>query len=182
MREQMAIRFAELPIAQPERNLIDRAGNLRDYLSMPIVAALQWPADVVEQWPFDHAGNASFIEDYGHLDLATLDWTKVLVPASLLVNMPTGPSDAEFLASVASLHRHYLGLRSREIRDAWEHRGTWLVPPILIARELLDRGESGLQVVEGRMRVGILQGRTAEAINVAPALEAWVGHRRSHAD
>ncbi|MBX3196429.1 MAG: hypothetical protein KF727_15195 [Microbacteriaceae bacterium] len=174
----MATRFADLPIADPERNMIDRAGNLRDYLALPEIAGLQWPADVVEQWPFDHAGNASFIEDYGHLDLTALDWTRELVPASQLVDIPTGPSDAEFLASVARLHRHYLGLRSQEIRDAWEHRGTWLVPPILISRQLLGGGEPGLQVVEGRMRVGILQGRAADALNVAPALEAWVGRRR----
>lgn len=165
-------------MAHSERNIVDRLGNLSDYLALPQIAGLHWPADVVEQWPFDHAGNVSFIEDYGHLDLAAIDWTKELVPAPQLVDMPTGASDVEFLASVASLHRHYLGLRSQEIRDAWEHRGTWLVPPILISRHLLGEGESGLQVVDGRMRVGILQGRAADALNLAPALEAWVGRRR----
>lgn len=165
-------------MANSERNIVDRLGNLSDYLALPQIAGLHWPTDVVEQWPFDHAGNISFIEDYGHLDLAAIDWTKELVPAPQLVDMPTGPSDGDFLASVARLHRHYLGLRSQEIRDAWEHRGTWLVPPILLSRQLLGEGERGLQVVEGRMRVGILQGRSADALNVAPALEAWVGRRR----
>ncbi len=171
----MTSRFGDLPIANPDRNIIDRAGNLRDYVALPEISALNWPDEVVEQWPFDHAGNPSFIDDYGHLDLAEVQWAKELVPVSEFVDMPTGLSDADFLSSVASGHRHYLSLRPQEIRDAWERRGTWLVPPILIARRLIAPKESGLQVVEGRMRVGILQGRIASAFDVAPALEAWVG-------
>ncbi|WP_296194692.1 hypothetical protein [uncultured Microbacterium sp.] len=174
----MATRFGDLPLVDPERNMLDRPGNLSDYLALPQVADLHWPADVVEQWLFDHAGNAAFIEDYGHLDLAAIEWTRELVPAAQLVDIPTGASDAEFLESVARLHRHYLGLRSQGIRDAWERRGTWLVPPILLSRQVLGNEERGLQVVEGRMRVGILQGRAAEALNVVSALEAWVGRHR----
>jgi hypothetical protein len=35
-----------------------------------------------------------------------------------------------------------------------------------------------LQVVEGRMRVGILQGRRADGLHVADRHEAWVGRAR----
>ncbi len=170
----MATRFGDLPIADPDRNMIDRAGDLSDYLALPQIAGLRWPADVVEQWLFDHAGNVSFVKDYGHLDLAAIEWTRAPVPARELVDIPTGKNDAEFLASVAKLHRHYLGLRPQEVRDAWEYRGTWLVPPLLISRDLLGGRQRSLQVVEGRMRVGILQGRAADGLNVAPTLEAWV--------
>ena len=146
----MATRFGDLPVADPDQNMLDQPGSLGDYLALPQVASLHWPADVVERWLFDHAGNASFIEDYGHLDLAAIEWTRELVPAAQLVDMPTGASDAEFLASVVRLHRHYLGLRPQGIRDAWERHGTWLVPPILLSRQVLGEGEHGLQVVEGK--------------------------------
>lgn len=58
-----------------------------------------------------------------------------------------------------------------EVGRHWEENGTWLRPPILIVRRLLDLLDSGLQVVEGRARVGVLR----EGLHVASHHQAWVG-------
>lgn len=71
---------------------------------------------------------------------------------------------------------HWVTVRPPEIGRHWEKHGTWLRPPILIDRRLLAPSDSGLQVVEGRTRVGVLRGRLREELHVASNHQAWVGH------
>ncbi|MFF8281059.1 hypothetical protein ACF05T_34260 [Streptomyces lateritius] len=66
-------------------------------------------------------------------------------------------------------------MRPPEVGRHWEEHGTWLRPPLLIDRRLLAPADSGLQVLEGRTRVGVLRGRLREQLGVAPAHQAWVG-------
>ncbi len=148
--------------------MLDRPGNLSDYLALPPqVADLHWPADVVEQWLFDHAATP-----HSSKTTDTSTWPRSsgreswCLPLNLSTSQPvrvTRSSLNRWLGCIGTT----LGCAPRGIRDAWEHRGTWLVPPILLSRQVLGNEERGLQVVEGRMRVGILQGRAAEALNVA---------------
>jgi hypothetical protein len=73
------------------------------------------------------------------------------------------------------MHETNVSRRPRPVQLAWEESGTWVVPPLLISREFLKPPMSGLQVVEGRTRVGTLIGRIAAGLNVAETHKAWVG-------
>jgi hypothetical protein len=101
------------------------------------------------------------------------------VLSASLQGIRTGPTEQKFLESVAEQHVHYLALRPAPIRDGWELEGTWLTTPLLLDMNLLNRDEVGLQLLEGRMRVGILQGRLHSEFCVASTHKAWVGRRRA---
>jgi hypothetical protein len=170
----MAVYLRDLPVADPDLNLTSRSSNLHAYAALPGIGLLGWPEALVEQFLFDHCDNDSFRHDYENLDLSTLHWAKTSVETKDLLNIPTGPSDQGFLESVAANHAHWVSVRPRAIQEAWKEQGTWLVPPILIARKTLSPGTTGLQVIEGRMRIGILQGRAREGLRVADTHEAWI--------
>ncbi|MBX9399476.1 hypothetical protein K4749_39575 [Streptomyces sp. TRM72054] len=142
----------------------------------PALVSLQWPDDVLEQFLFDHGDNAAFVRDYGGIDLRDVRWRLETIPAADFVGMPTGASDASCIESYAENPVHWVNVRRPEAGRHWEEHGTWLRPPILIARRLLDPSDSGLQVVEGRTRVGVLRGRLREGLHVASHHQAWVGH------
>ncbi|WP_329446326.1 hypothetical protein [Streptomyces canus] len=142
----------------------------------PALVSLQWPDDVLEQFLFDHGDNAAFVRDYGGIDLREVRWRLETIPAADFVAMPTGASDAGCIESYAENPVHWVNVRRPEVGLHWEDHGTWLRPPILIDRRLLDPSDSGLQVVEGRTRVGVLRGRLREGLHVASHHQAWVGH------
>ncbi|MEU8759603.1 hypothetical protein [Streptomyces sp. NPDC048659] len=144
-----------------------------------MIASLQWPADVVEQFLYDHGDHGPFHRDYGHVDLTTIVWTLETVTSAELSTMPTGRSEAGCIEQFALDPGHYVRVRNSGIHvgvaEMWRDHGTWKRPPLLLDRRLLDSSGSGLQVLEGRTRVGILRGRLRENDFVAAAHEAWVG-------
>ncbi|MFF7105215.1 hypothetical protein ACFY9X_34050 [Streptomyces nigra] len=142
----------------------------------PALAALQWPDDVVEQFLFNHGDNTAFVYDYGSIDLREVTWRLETIPAADFRQMPTGASDAGCIECYAENPVDWVKVRHPEVGRHWEEHGTWLRPPILIDRRLLDPSDSGLQVLEGRTRVGVLRGRLREGLNVASHHQAWVGH------
>ncbi|MFD6397645.1 hypothetical protein [Nocardia sp. NPDC060249] len=159
---------------------IPRSGNdlvatLEEFLADPRVAQLQWPRDVVDQWLWEHGNHPEFLDDYGSLALEAVHWTLEWRPLAELVRVPTGPSEADVLEIYAKSHDHWVQGRRPEVSKAWEMDGTWLQPPILIERALLNPLDSGLQVVEGRTRVGVLRGRHRAGRNVARLHSVWVG-------
>ena len=81
--------------------------------------------------------------------------------------MPTGPSDGDCMEEYADDPDHWVSVRRfgihRGVREGWETHGTWKRWPLLIDRQLVDPGTSGLQVVEGRTRVCVLRGRQRRA-------------------
>jgi hypothetical protein len=77
----MAILLSESPVANTERNLVDRAGNLAEYIALPQIAQLEWPAGVVEQWLFDHAR----VEAGRDVSMATAD--KVVAALGLTIKV-----------------------------------------------------------------------------------------------
>ncbi|MEU3299773.1 hypothetical protein ABZ729_08120 [Streptomyces sp. NPDC006678] len=141
----------------------------------PALAPLQWPDDVLEQFLFDHGDNAPFVIDYGGIDLRDITWQLESIPVADFHTMPTGETDAGCIEVYAKHPVHWVGNRPPEVGRHWEEHGTWLRPPLLIDRRLLDSSDSGLQVVEGRTRVGVLRGRVREQLRVAPDHHAWVG-------
>ncbi|MGW6309100.1 hypothetical protein [Streptomyces niveus] len=142
----------------------------------PVVALLQWPDDVLEQFLFDFGDNAAFVSDYGSIDLRDITWRLETIPAADFNEMPTGASDAGCIEIYAENPVYWVERRSHKVGQHWEEHGTWLRPPILIERHLLAPSTSGLQVVEGRTRVGVLRGRLREKLYAASHHQAWVGH------
>ncbi|WP_405503235.1 hypothetical protein OG501_37820 [Streptomyces niveus] len=142
----------------------------------PALAALHWPDDVLEQFLFDHGDNGAFVYDYGGIDLRDVTWRLETIPARNFEEMPTGASDAGCIESYAENPVYWGERRPHKVGQHWEEHGTWLRPPILIARQLLAPSDTGLQVLEGRTRVGVLRGRLREGLHVASHHQAWVGH------
>ncbi|MFF5393352.1 hypothetical protein ACFY5H_34470 [Streptomyces sp. NPDC013012] len=140
----------------------------------PAVALLRWPDDALEQFLYDHGDNAAFVDDYGSIDLREITWRLETIPAAAFHGMPTGASDAGCIEEFAENPVYWVGRRPREVGLHWEEHGPWLRPPILIDRHFLDPSDNGLQVVEGRTRVGVLRGRVREGLHVAPHHQAWV--------
>lgn len=163
--------FEELSNKHRERS------DLSIFLQNPSVLALRWPTDVIEQLLYDHASHPAFHEDYGRVSLETLHWSVERIPISTLAALPTGASEQRYLDSCALLHDHYTRVRSFGIHQGvelmWDVHGTWKRWPLLISRAILN-GEPGLQIMEGRTRIGILRGRASEGHRVAPEHLAWV--------
>ena len=148
-----------------------------------LVSSLGWPDDVVEQFLYDHADNIGFLRDYGDLDLSKIEWDVEVISVEEFIEMPTGASDDDCIEDFAANPDHWVRVRNRGIHigvaQCWETHGTWKRWPILIDRRLLDPPESGLQVVEGRTRVGVLRGRHRQGTLVAERHLAWVGRHQT---
>lgn len=151
------------------------AVGLARFLDSDLVESLAWPDDVVEQWLYDHSGFGCFLVDYNGLDLTTIRWQDELVPAEQFLTMPTGPSEAGLIAEFAENPDHWSEVRRHQgVPQHWEMHGTWLRRPLLIDRTLLRPPAQGLQVIEGRTRVGVLCGLLARRRDVAAMHSAWV--------
>lgn len=155
---------------------VDGGLSFARFRADPALSTLQWPDDVLEQFLFDHGDNAAFVYDYGGVDLREITWELETIPAADFGEMPTGVSDAGCIESFAQNPEHWVKVRPAEVGRHWEEHGTWMRPPILIDRRLLEPSAIGLQVLEGRTRVGILRGRLREGLRVASRHRAWVGH------
>ncbi|MGY0230662.1 hypothetical protein [Longispora urticae] len=140
---------------------------------------LQWPDDVLEQVLYDHADNDHFLHDYGDVDLTGVAWKVEALATEDLIDLPTGPSDGDCIDEYADNPDHWISVRRhgvhKGVAQCWETRGTWKRRPILIDRQLLTPARSGLQVWEGRTRVGILKGRRHQGDLVSPRHLVWVG-------
>lgn len=154
-----------------------------EFRRQDIVIDLSWPADVLEQWVYDHAGNGSFVRDYENVQLSRVGWQVEALSVDTFMVMPTGPSDAGDIEYFAADPDHWTAVRSQGehlgVGLAWDVHGTWKRWPIILDRALLTPAELGLQLVEGRHRVGILRGRQRQGRLVADQHLAWVGRRRT---
>lgn len=153
-----------------------------EFQRQDMVADLRWPADVIEQWIYDHAGSVSFLRDYENVDLAQVDWQVEALPVDTFMAMQTGPSDRNVIEVVAADPDHWVSVRNQGqhlgVGLAWEIHGTWKRWPIVLDQALLNPASSGVQLVEGRTRVGILRGRQRLGKLVANRHLAWVGRQR----
>jgi hypothetical protein len=164
----------------PDRDIRDEEA-FTAFMNREDIVKLGWPADVARQWLWDFGDREVFRADYGSIDLSQVVWTPEGVDAADFDTMPTGPRDRDCIEEYAREHAYWVEAKARykpEVKVAWDKQGTWLVPPVLIARSLLDPSLPGLQVVEGRTRVGILRGRRRDGLLVAPRQRAWVGRPR----
>jgi hypothetical protein len=172
-----AVHLADFtPIAESCRESGFRFEVFRQH---PHVIELRWPDDVLEQWLYDHSDKNAFLHDYGDVDLSRVRWNVEAIPTEELVEMPTGSSDLTCIDEYAANPGHWISVRRHGVHVGvslcWETHGTWKRWPILIDRSLLEPPATGLQVVEGRTRVGVLKGRRREGAFVAGSHLAWVG-------
>lgn len=153
------------------------------FLASDAVRSLGWPDDVVEQWLYDFADDQNFQRDYCGLNLSAVKWGVEVIPVEEFEDMPTGRSDIGCLEDYAANPDYWVSVRRhgahKDVAWCWETHGTWKRWPILIDRRLLDPPANGLQVVEGRTRVGVLRGRHREEAFVADRHLAWVGRASS---
>lgn len=167
--------------AQLSRRARESRFGFAEFRNYPEVATLSWPDDVLEQWLYDHGSNDSFRNDYGDLDLRMIRWDVEIIPVSAFLDIPTGPSDADCIDKTALNPDHWIRVRDQGVHigvsQCWVTHGTWKRWPILLDRRLLIAEGQGLQVVEGRTRVGILRGRYRLGQHVAERHLAWVGRR-----
>jgi len=154
-----------------------------EFRRQDMVIDLRWPADVLEQWIYDHAGNGSFLRDYENVELSRVGWQVEALSVDTFMAMPTGPSDAGAIEYFAADPDHWMAVRNQGehlgVGLAWDVHGTWKRWPIILDRALLTPAEHGLQLVEGRNRVGILRGRQRQGKLVADQHLAWVGRQRT---
>ncbi|MEU8741953.1 hypothetical protein ACFYPK_33125 [Streptomyces halstedii] len=141
----------------------------------PALTGLSWPDDVLRDFLYEHGDHGPFVDDYGHLDLSTITWTLESIPTVDFHTMPTGESEAGLIEHFAQHPVHWVTVRPPQVGQHWNDHGTWLRPPLLIDRRTLNPGGIGLQVLEGRTRVGVLRGRLREQLYVASEHAAWVG-------
>lgn len=163
---------------QAWRGEVSRTAALGNFCSDPTVDALGWPEDVVEQWLFDLAGHAPFHDDYADLGLNEVEWSVEIVATETLLSVPTGPSEAGCIETYAEDPDWWISVRNSGdhlgVAEAWRAHGTWKRWPLLLDRRLLGP-EDGLQLVDGRTRVGILVGRHRRGDHAADSHLAWVG-------
>ncbi|MGC4808736.1 hypothetical protein [Micromonospora sp. DT233] len=164
------------PIAEYYRESDSGFGAFRQH---PTVLRLRWPDDVLEQWLYEHSDYGPFLHDYVNVDLSRIKWNVEVISTTELIGMPTGLSDGDCIDEFAKNPSHWISVRQHGVHIGvslcWEAHGTWKRWPILIDRSLLSSSATGLQVVEGRTRVGILKGRCREGSLVAKSHLAWVG-------
>jgi hypothetical protein len=156
----------------------ERLMGFQSFRSDQMISSLNWPDDVLEQFLYDHASSGPFLCDYGQIDLSAVAWTLEAIPVEEFMLMPTGASDGNCIEEFAADPDHWVAVRNRGIHvgvaECWETHGTWKRWPLLIDRILLDPPGRGLQVVEGRTRVGVLRGRRHQGAMVAERHLAWV--------
>lgn len=160
-------------LAEPHR---ESGAGLDGFRREEVVRALDWPDDVLEQWLYDHAEHGPFVKDYGHVELSHIQWHLETLALVDLVSLPTGESEGDLMEDNARLHAHWVRARAHlGVLEHWQTAGTWKRPPLLIERRLVRPEAQGLQVLEGRTRVGVLRGRARDGCFVAAEHRAWVG-------
>lgn len=157
-----------------EGNLHDDAW--REFLADTRVRLLRWPDSVIEQLLFDHGTKSEFLKQYGHLDLETVSWHLRSLTAAEFLYLTAFEGSKAWLESCERDFQFRISQRPNDQRLKWERSGTWIVPPVLIDGSLLQPARSGLHLVEGHTRVGILRGRLVARVDDPSRVhQAYVG-------
>jgi len=152
MRFEELRRFRRTEGGQVPREVLDQ-------LELPM------PADVLEQFVFDHGLLESFQSHYGNLDLHSIAWASRELTAVEIIQCEVKLHGFDRrVEQLTEATRHVLksGWHEVHISDqalkSWRDRRTWRRRPIIIERDLLSPGTEGLHLVEGHTRVGCLIG------------------------
>ena len=140
---------------------------------------LPMPADVLEQFVFDHGTKEEFQRQYGHLDLNALRWVLSSIPAEDILACSVYPQYANRIETVADRTRVVptkgwddVSLSSEAV-EHWQDHGTWMRPPIMLTGELTG-SERSLHLVEGHTRVGALRGLHESGVVLPSTHLVWL--------
>ena len=138
----------------PESDTVD----LRAILS----ALPDTPEEVARQVYSDHGRKEDFQSAYGRLEISAIEWKQVERPAAEICSASALPSFRQWFVNVGHRVERFeaegwacIDVR-RPVVSHWAEHATWVVPPVLILGDLM--GSTGLHLIEGHTRVGILAG------------------------
>lgn len=120
---------------------------------------LPMPADVLEQFVFDHGANEEFQKQYSHLNLHTLQWDLISAETKDILTCSVYPHFIGWMETATSRTRvvPFDGwndvLLPPGAAQYWRDHGTWMRPPIIITGDLVG-SDSALHLAEGHTRVG----------------------------
>lgn len=139
------------------------------------------PAEVLTQFLGDHGRNPDFQAQYADLELGDVEWRKLSFPASELIAASMHAGFVRWFESVtkrivAFPEKGWAAIDTRKsVVEHWSRNGTWVVPPVFLAGELVGRS-TNLHLVEGHTRLGTLAGAVGcGRISPESLHEAWVG-------
>ncbi len=142
---------------------------------------LPMPADVLEQFVFDHGTKHEFQQQYGHLDLHALHWECQPIRAEEILACSVHPDYAEWVETAAG--------RTRAVpREGWNNvifpprtaqfwadNGTWMRTPVMLSGDLVH-SDRPLHLVEGHTRLGALRGLVESVVLPSSSVHSvWVG-------
>lgn len=150
--------------------------------SSSIVAALpDTPLPVAQQVYADHGRKEEFQATYGALDIGSLEWRLLALPAETLCAATVNPQYRSWYDKVSTRASLFgsEGWKCIDIRRAviehWSKNGTWLIPPVMLSGVLVA-STAELHLVEGHTRVGLLAGLRRHGVLPSSSLHAvWLG-------
>ena len=111
--------------------------------------------DVLEQFVFDHGTKWEFQEQYGDLDLHTVRWQQLALPASEILACSVYPHFLECVTGVADWTRVVPEKGWADVCILpmavihWQQHGTWMRSPIMLRGSLVGSA-APLHLVEGQ--------------------------------
>jgi hypothetical protein len=138
---------------------------------------LPMPVEVLEQFVIDHGLNEQFQREYAELDLHAIAWELEDLPVTQIVSCWSKFDD--YVSEIAALLRKHVDDKphppciSPESWQSWVESGTWRRSPVFLDSVVPSR--SGLHLVEGHTRVGMLTGLLDTNVSVRDFHGCWVG-------
>lgn len=140
---------------------------------------LDAPEAVLKEIYYGIAGLEAAQEAYGHIDLKTINWKLVDLPTESLLEV----RHATYLSFLNEEIEAYplrggIDFYGPEIASYWRRHGTWIEPPFIIERSIIESNAPGLQLMEGHTRLGALQGEfNHQSITLAKTHKVFLAYR-----
>ncbi len=141
------------------------------------------PGEVAHQLIAQHGRKSEFQDQFGHLELGSIRWSKESIAGVDLAESSHFQGFDRWYKAVG--HRAFMvaskGWRCIDSRQAivehWEQHLTWITPPVLIDGALVGR-PSRFHLMEGHTRVGLLAGLVEVGIiDGLMTHDVWVGRK-----
>jgi hypothetical protein len=155
------------------------AGNV----PLEVLQALElpMPADVLEQFVFDHGTKGEFQQQFGHLDLHGLRWDCLSIRAEEILACSVYPRFAEWIETAAGRTRVVPKEGWKDVllppgaAKHWQDHYTWMRAPVMLRGDLVG-SDRLLHLVEGHTRAGALRGLIESGVLPSSSDHlVWVG-------
>lgn len=165
-------------------NLPYDPGSGKTRLDAVVAALPDVPSEVAAQFLADHGRNPDFQAQYAALELASISWKKMRLPASELIAASIYAKFERWFGSVSGRLSAFpeKGWRSIDSRTAvveqWERNHTWALAPVFLSGELAGSAAK-LHLAEGHTRLATLTGAVNAGLASHESLhEIWLGTKR----